>query len=124
MIGAYIVGCLSGVFEVDGVLLHAYGKGADGLFGLPCRNGADQGGIQAAGQEKAYFGVGHQAFFDAPDQLLPDLFACRFQIVMADLLYRGDLRVGDKGSFFVVAAGRERQDAFCQSHQVFGLAGK
>ena len=124
MIGAYIVGRLPGVFEVDGVLFHADGKGADGLFGLPCRNGADQGRVQAAGKEKAYSGVGHQALFYAPDQLFPDLSAGCFQIVAADLLYRGDLRKWDKGSFFVVAAGRERQDAFCQSHQVFGLAGK
>ena len=48
VVSVEIVGHLLGIFQVDGVLAHADGKGADRLAELFGGNGADQTGIQPA----------------------------------------------------------------------------
>ena len=58
MVGSEEIRHLPCVFEVDGVLAHADGEGADRRCALPGRDGANQGGIQPAGKEKAYLDIG------------------------------------------------------------------
>lgn len=115
---------LAGVAEVDGVVPHAYGKGAQALSREPCRYAADEGGVQPAAEEKAYLRVGDQALFHGPDE--PCAYAS------ADLvLVPGDCRPGLAGVGVAVkapaapkAAGREGHDPRNEADKVLGLAGE
>ena len=122
--GAEIRGHLPRVFEVNGVLPHADGKGANGLWVVFGRNGAHQGGVQSAAEQKAHPGVGHQPLFHAPNQLFPDVLADGIQIVCYDMFHGGHVRVADEAPILIVVPGGEGVNLTNQPHQIFGLAGK
>ena len=124
VVAADVVGHLLGVFQVDGVLAHADGEGADGFLALTGCDGADQRGIQAAGEQEAHLGIGDQALFNAFDQLFMDFGADRLHIVHAHLVYCGDVVVADEFPVLIVVSGREGHDLAHQPHQVLGFAGK
>ena len=124
VIRADIVRCLPGVFQVDGVTLHADGKGADGPVALPGGDGAHQRGIQPAGEQKAHLRVGVETLSDPGDQLVPDGAAGGLQIVVTDLRHGGDIAVGDEGAVLVIVSRGKRADLVHKFHEVFGLAGK
>ena len=81
VLGADEVGDLAGVLEVDGVKVHADGKGADPLAEELGGDGTDKAGIQTAGEQEAERRVGVEPLFHARDELLTDLFAYSVQIV-------------------------------------------
>ena len=53
-----------------------------GRLALFRRDGADERGVQPAGEQEADLRVGDQPFFDARDQLFADVSADGFQIVI------------------------------------------
>ena len=124
VVTADVVCHLLGVFQVDGVLAHADGKGADGGGALLLGDGAYQGGVQTAGEQEAHLGVGHQPLLHARHQLVMNLTADRLQIIVADGFHMGDIPVADELAVLIVMAGREGHDLVCQPHQTLGLAGK
>ena len=124
MVRADVIRHLPGVFQVDGVQVHADGEGPDGLLAGPRRHGADQAGIQAAGEEEAHGGIGIQPLFNARHQLVMDLFAGGLQAVGATGLRGSHIPVADELSVLIVVSRREGQDPVAQAHQVLGLAGK
>ena len=75
MVAADIVGHHPGVFQVDGVHIHADGEGADRFAERFPGDGADQGGIQTAGKEEADGRVRVQPLFHAVDQQAAQLRA-------------------------------------------------
>ena len=124
VVGPQVLGGLAGVFQVDGVTAHADGKGADGLAQLFGRNGADQAGIQPAGEQEAHGGVGIQPLFHARNELFPDVFQDGGHIVPVVGRGVGDIAVPHKPAVAVVAADGERINLLAQPHQVLGLGGK
>ena len=124
MLASNVVGHFFCIFQINSVLAHADGKGADGPVGAFLRHRAHQRGVQTAAEEEANLGVGHQTLFDAGDQLFPDCCAHGIQIVPAHLLDGGDVPVADKFSILVVVSRRKRHDLLTEPHQVFGLTGK
>ena len=121
VVGVEIVGNLAGVFQVDGVHVHADGKGADGLFQLPGRNGADQAGIQPAGEQKAQRRIGVQPLVHAGHQLFADVCQDGGHIVVAAGGHIGNVAVAHELAVAVVAADGERVYFLDQPHQVFGF---
>ena len=124
VVGADVVRHLAGVLQVDGVQVHADGEGLDGLLGQPGRHGADQTGIQAAGEQEAHGGVRVQPLFDARHQLVVNVAAGGFQVVGAHPLDGCRIPVADEPAVLIVVAGREGQNSFAQAHQVLCLAGE
>ena len=122
MVAADVAGGLAGVFEVDGVLPHPDGEGADGRFALFGRHRADQRGVEPPAQEEAHLRVGDQPLFDAPDELLPDIGAGGVQAVMADRVRLRDVAVADEFPVFVVMPGREGLHLGAEADEVLGLA--
>ena len=121
MVGVEVVRRLAGVFEVDGVHVHADGKGADGFAQLFGRDGADQAGIQPAGEQEPHRGVGVQPLFHPGGQLFPDAAQDGVHIVLAVGGGVGNVAVAHELPVAVVAADGEGVDLLYQSHQVFGL---
>ncbi len=124
VVGVEVIRRLPGVFQVDGVLAHADGKGADGLVQFLCGNGADQGGIQAAGEQEAHRGVGVHALFHPGHQLFPNPGGDGVQIVPAILGDGGNVLIADEQPVAIKGADGERLDLGAQAHQVFCFAGE
>ena len=127
VVGADKVGGLPGVLEVDGVGVHADGKGAD----LPAQDhgadGAHQGGVQPAGEQEAQRGVGVQPLVHGGDQLLADPAADGVQVPVPGHVvpgHGGGVGVADEPALGVVVARGEGKDLAAQTHQVFRLAGE
>ena len=113
-----------GVFQVDGVHVHADGKGLNGFFQELGRHGAHQGGIQAAAEEEPQGHVGIQPLGNAGSELFPDVPADGVQAVVTHLFHLGHVPVADELLPVVVVPRREGDDLLAQAHQVLGLAGK
>ena len=124
VVGPQVFSSLTGVFQVDGIAAHADGKGTDGFAQLFGRDGADQAGIQTAGEQKAHGSVGVQALFHAGHQLFPDVFQDNGHLVPVVGRGVGNITVPHKTAVAVVAADGERIDLLAQPHQVFGFGGK
>ena len=124
VLGADEVGDFTGVLEVDGVKVHADGKGADFLAEELGGDGADKAGIQSAGEQEAERRVGVEPLFHARDELLTDLFAYGVQIVPGVFRHRGEVGVADEFAVGVVVARREGHDALAQTDEVLRLAGE
>ena len=118
-----VIGHHAGVLEVDGVLRHADGKGADGLIQKPCRDRADQRTVKAAAQEETQRRVGVHPLLNARHEPRTDAFADGFHVAIEVLLGLGDIRIAGDFAIHRVAAGREGQDGFRKAHQVLGFAG-
>ena len=124
VVGADKVRRLPGIFQVNRVGVHADGKGADLLMQDSGADGAHQGGVQSAGEEKAQRGVRVQPLVHGDDQLFPDRLAYGLQIVRGVALYRGQVRITGQIFHRRSSAPREGADVSTQPHQVLGLAGK
>ena len=57
MVAANEVCDLPGVFQINGILAHADGKGFDRFRGFLGSYGTDKGGIQTAGKEKTNLSI-------------------------------------------------------------------
>ena len=112
------------VFQVDGILIHANGKGSDLFPQEPGGDRADQTGIQPAGEKKAERRVRVQAFFHPGDQPVPDAFADRLQIVAAIVCHRGQIRVTHKVLPVIVMSRWEGTHLFTESYQILRLTGE
>ena len=124
MIASNIRSCLSGVFQIDGILAHSYGECFDRNRTLLRGDGAYKRRVQSAGKKESDFCVRDQPFFHSRDQLLADIPAGCLQIIMADRIHLRDIGITDEPAVLIVMPGRERHDLFGQPHQVFRLAGK
>ena len=124
VLGADEVGDFTGVLEVDGVKVHADGKGADPLAEELGGDGTDKAGIQTAGEQEAERRVGVEPLFHARDELLTDLFAHGVQIVLGVFRHRGEVGVADEFAVGVVVTRREGHDALAQTDEVLRLAGE
>ena len=124
MVAVDVIRDLFRVFQVNGVLTHADGKGADGLFAFPGGDGAHQRRIQSAAEQEADLGVGHQTLLHTGHQLVVDVGADRFQIIGKHMVYRCDVAVADEFPVAVIMSRRKRQDFVGQPHQIFRFAGK
>ena len=124
MVAADVVGDFAGILEVDGVLAHADGKGADRRFALARGDRADERRIESAREQEADLCVGHQALVDARDELFVDVFTHSLEVVIADLIDFCDVVVADELAVLVIMSGRERQDHVAESCEVFRLAGE
>ena len=112
VIGVQVVSHLLGVFQVNGVLAHADGKGADGLAQLFGRNGADQAGIQTAGEQESDRRVGIQPLVHTRDELFPDVRQYIGKFILAVRGGVGDIAVPHELAVAVIAADGERIDFF------------
>ena len=124
MLAADVVGDLAGIFEVDGVLAHADGKRADGLFQQLGRNGAHERAVQSAAEQEADRRVGVQPLLDACDQPPPDAGAQILYVVCAVFGHGGQIGVAREMAVAVIVSGREGDDALREADQVFGFAGE
>ena len=120
MVAADEVGHLPGVFQVDGVHIHADGKGADLLAQDLRGDGAHQTGVQAAGEEEAQRGVRVQPLLHPGDELRPDVFAHGLQVVLPVHVHGGQIGVADELAAGVVVAGREGEDLLAHADEVLG----
>ena len=124
MVAVDVIRDLFRVFQVNGVLTHADGKGADGLFAFPGGDGAHQRRIQSAAEQEADLGVGHQTLLHTGYQLVVDVGADRFQIIGKHMIHRRYVAVADEFPVAVIMSWRKRQDFVGQPHQIFRFAGK
>ena len=112
------------VFQVDGIQIHADGEGTDLPAQELCRNGTDQAGIQTAGEQEAQRRVRVQSLFHPGDQLFPDVFADRLQIIGG---ISGDCRqisIADKALPVIITSRREGENTRAEALQVLRFAGK
>ena len=107
VVGAQVIRHLTGVLEIDGVHIHADGKGADGLTQGVGGDGAHQAGVQTAGEQEAQRRVGVQPLFHSGDELFPDGMADCVQTVVAVSGDGGQIGVADELAVGIVVAGRE-----------------
>ena len=121
---AQIIGGLAGIFQVDGIGVHADGKGADGLAQLLGCNGADQRGIQTAREQEAHRGIGIQTLFHACDQLFADVPQGSLHVILHGGGHVGNVLIADKAAIAVVAADGEGADVVAPADQVLHLGGK
>ena len=124
VIRADVIRHFSGVFQINGILVHANGEGADLLSQHQCADGAHQRGIQAAGEQETQRSVGVQPLIHTGDQLVADGAADGFQIVMAILRNGGQVGVADKLAVCVIMPRREGTDLLAEADKVLGLAGE
>ena len=121
---AQILCRLACILEVDGVPLHADGKGADGLFQDARGDGADQRAVEPARQKKAQRSVGVEAFFHARDKALAD---ARTDLLLAlarpHRCARGVAEACEL-AVRVKAAGRERMNFLHPTDKAARLAGE
>ena len=122
MVAADVVGDFLCIFEVDSVLTHAYCKGAYRLFALSCRYGADEGGVESAGEQEADLCVRNESLVNAGDELFTDVFANCLKVVMADFVNCRYVAVLDKLAVFIVVSGREGHNMPAHSDEVLCLA--
>ncbi|MPM71373.1 hypothetical protein SDC9_118338 [bioreactor metagenome] len=115
---------LPGILEVDGVLIHADGKGADFFAKDHGADGAHQRGIQSAGEEKTQGGVRVQPLIHGGDQLVADVAAGGLQIVPSIGFHACEVGIPDELSIGIVAARREGADLGAQPDQILRLAGE
>ena len=124
VLAAEIIRSLAGVFQVDGIGVHADGKGADGLAQLLGGNGAHQGGVEPAGKQKAHGCIGIQPLFHTSDQLLADVLQDGGHIVLHGGGHIGNVLVAYKASVAVVAADGEGTDVIAPADEVAHLGGE
>ena len=124
MLAAQILGGLAGIFQVDGVGVHADGKGADGLAHLLGGDGADQRGVETARQQEAHGCVGVQTLLHACNELFADVGQDGVHLVLHGGGNVGDVLVADKASVAVVAADGEGADVIAPADEVLHLRGK
>ena len=124
MVAADEVGDLAGIFQIDGVDVHADGEGADLLAQGLCRDGTHQGAVQAAAKQEAHRRIRVQALLHALDQQLPQVAAGVVDAGHPELIHVGGVGVAGELAVGPVAAGREGEDGLAQAHQVLGLAGE
>ena len=110
VLAAKIVRSLPGVFQVDGIGVHADGKGADGLAQLFGGNGAHQGRVQPAGKQEAHGCIGVQPLFHTGDQLFADVLQDGGHIVLHGGGHIRNVLVAHKAAVAVVAANGEGTD--------------
>ena len=91
---------------------------------FPRGDGADERGIQPAGQQKADLGVRYQPLFDAGDELFAYVGADRVKVVKAYLVHACDVVVADEAAVLIIVARRERKNFRTKSDEVFRLARK
>ena len=121
---AQIIGGLAGIFQVDGIGVHADGKGADGLAQLLGCNGADQRGIQTAREQETHRGIGIQTLFHACDQLFADVPQGGLHVILHGGGHVGNVLIADKAAIAVVASDGEGADVVAPADQVLHLGGK
>ena len=112
------------VFQVDSVLAHADGKGADRLVRTLLRHGTYQRGIQTAAEKKTDLCISNQSLFNTLDQLLPNIFANGLQIIVTDTAYLCRIPITDELAVLIIVSGREGHDFTADPHKVFCFAGK
>ena len=115
---------LPGVFQVNGIDVHADGKGFDGIGTFSGGNGADQRGVQAAGQQEAHLGIGNQTLADTGDEFFPDAPTDGFQIVVVIACHLGDVAIADELPVLIEMSRGEGLHFGIQEQKVFRLAGK
>ena len=124
MIRSDILRHLPGIFQIDGILVHADGKGPDGLSQKTGGDGTHQTGIQSSGEEESQRRIRIQTLVHAKDQKFPDLPADVIQLSRHRLLHVRDIGIADELTLIVIVSRREGADLFTQPHQVLRLAGK
>ena len=124
VLAAKIVRSLPGVFQVDGIGVHADGKGADGLAQFLGGNGAHQRGVEPAGKQEAYGCIGVQPLFHPGNELLADVLQDGGHIVLHGGGHIGDVLVAHKAAVAVVAADGEGTDIIAPADEVAHLGGK
>ena len=115
---------LPGVFQIDGILVHADGKGPDGFSQKTGGDGAHQTGVQSPGQEESQRRIRVQTLVHAEDEKFPDLPADVVQLPRHRLPDFRHIGIADELSLVVIVSRREGADLLTQSHQVLRLAGK
>ena len=124
MVRADVIRHFSGVFQINGILVHANGESADLLPQHQRADGAHQRGIQSAGEQEAQWSVGVQPLIHTGDQLVADGAADGLQIVMTILRNSGQVGVADELAVCVIMPRREGADLLAEADEVFGLAGE
>ena len=124
VLAAQIFSGLARILQVDGVGVHADGKGADGLVQLLGGNGAHQRGIQTAGKQEAYRSICIQTLLHACDQLFADVPQHGVHIVLHGGGHIGDVLIADEAAIAVVAADGEGTDVVAPANEVLHLGGE
>ena len=124
VIRADVIRHFSGVFQINGILVHSDGESTDLLPQHQRADGAHQRGIQSAGEQEAQWSVGVQPLIHTGDQLVADGTADGLQIVMAVFRYCGEVGVADKLAVCVIMPRREGTDLLAEADKVLGLAGE
>ena len=124
VLASYVFGHLAGVFQVDGVILHAHGEGAYRRFQLLLRNGAYERRVKPARQQKAELRVRHKALFNARDELIVYAAADLVDAVMAHRVHVRNVAEADEFTVLVIMSRREGHDARAEAHEVLRLACK
>jgi hypothetical protein len=124
VLAAQIIGGLTGIFQVDGIGIHADGKGADGLAQLLGGDGAHQRGVQAAGEQEAHRGIGVQTLFHTGDQLFADVGQHGVHVILHGSGHVGNVLIAHEAAVAVVAANGKRTDVIAPADQVLHLRGK
>ena len=124
VVSPQVIRHLLGIFQVDGIDVHANGKGADGLFQVSRRHGTHQAGIQAAGQQEANRRVRVQPLENTGFQLVVNLLAGGFHIVLHQGGGFADIPVADELAILIIMPRREGKNTPAQPHQILRLTGE
>ena len=119
VVAANVVRHFPRVFQVNGVHVHANGKGFQRAGQFFSGNAADERGVQAAGEQEPDRGVRIQTLLHARYEPVMDFPGNGFHVVVTVGLCRRRVRVADERAVLVVVPGRERTDVCADAHQDF-----
>ena len=124
VLAAQIFCGLARIFQINGIGVHANGKGADGFAKLLGGNGAHQRGIQTAGEQEAHRGICVQTLLYACDQLFADVPQHGVHVVLHGGGHIGNVLIADEAAIAVVAANGEGPDVVAPANEVLHLGGE
>ena len=120
VLAADVVGDHAGVLQIYGVLAHAHGEGAY-LFALffvfPGGNGADEGAVEPAREQKADGRVGFEPLYDALGEQTVYVFINFLVAVVEIFIDGGYIAVADELAVLIVVPGREGIYLFGKGHE-------
>lgn len=124
MRAADVIRHFPGIFEINGVSFHTYGKSTYRLSEQSCGDGTDKRTVEPAAEQESDGSIGIQTLFHAGDQLVVNFSTNFRKRIMRDLRHLCDVPVADELSVRIVVTGRKRKNFIGKANQINRFAGK
>ncbi|KAF5413592.1 MAG: hypothetical protein C5S43_00085 [Candidatus Methanocomedens sp.] len=124
MVSTQVVCNNARIFGIDGVLVNAHCKGADGFVHHSCTNGTHHTGIESAAKQKSYRYISMQSLFYSLGKQIIDMLIHLFYFVVHKFVHLGNIPVANKFFSIVYVSGRKGLYHSTKLIKCFHLTGK